>query len=97
MTTLQFRHYHIGVVKRFLAQAIMKPENATSEWSHADTFDVIHQQAGYSSTKAQDVYSVSMIDKQHVSSAELGKFQATSFTCHEFLSLSTGTVAASKN
>lgn len=54
LLTLQYRHYHVEVMKNFLTQSTFQNQKSrSSEWSLADMIDVLKQQTGNSAATAQ--------------------------------------------
>lgn len=90
--TNQYRHFHVGVVKNFMAldESQRDEQGCMDRVAYLNMFDVMHQQAGHSSETAHSTYGVSIVDMAGMSTAELQRFQLASVMWHRCIAIESG-------
>ncbi|CDF40458.1 ATP-dependent DNA helicase RecQ family protein [Chondrus crispus] len=86
--TSQYRQYHSGVVKNFLAHSEEHETNCTG---------MLHTQAGHSENTAHQIYGVSPLDMKKLTASQLERFRQASKTWHEVLGLFDGEPCSYEN
>ncbi|CDF39044.1 ATP dependant DNA helicase RecQ [Chondrus crispus] len=86
--TSQYRQYHSGVVKNFLAHSEELETNCTG---------MLHTQAGHSENTAHQIYGVSPLDMKKLTASQLERFRQASKTWHEVLGLFDGEPCSYEN